>query len=93
MCIISYLQRLAIPQRKLICRASVTEIDQLTSRPSFNRNKRKRRIIFIFNDQVIICKRRGGDQLEYRGSFSLMDAIAISFETHCEYTYSYERCM
>ncbi|CAI8012336.1 IQ motif and SEC7 domain-containing protein 1 [Geodia barretti] len=72
--------RLAIPQRRLICRAVVTEIDQLTSRPSF-KNKR-RRLVFVFSDQVIICKKRGGDQLDYRGSFSLMDAIAISFETH-----------
>ena len=76
----SLYQRLAIPQRRLICRAVVTEIDQLTSRPSF-KNKR-RRLVFVFSDQVIICKKRGGDQLDYRGSFSLMDAIAISFETH-----------
>ena len=65
-----------------MCRAQVTEIDQLTYRPSF-KNKR-RRVLFMFSDLVIICKRRGGDQMEYRGSFTLLDAIAISFETHRE---------
>ena len=46
------------------------------------------RSLLVFSDQVIICKRRGEDQMEYRarGSFSLMDALAISFETHRELT-------
>ena len=59
------LQRLASPQCRLMYRTVVTEIDQLTSRPSMKRKCHQ--ILLLFIDQVIICKRRVGNKWSIEG--------------------------
>jgi hypothetical protein len=61
---------------------STSEVQELGVRPGFR--SKHRRVLFLFNDLAVICKRRHNEYV-FKENFSLLNVLPVKFESQCKW--------